>query len=250
MSNDIVLIRGLFRGQYHWGEFSLLLSELLPNQRVIAVDIPGTGSLSEEKSPCSIEEMVESIRFQLATNVQVDIVAISMGGMIALKWAELYPNQVRRVICINTSSRDLSPFYQRLKPTNYLKIIKALLSRPERKESIIYSMVSNKPLSETVIDDWVMLSKLYPTTAMNLFRQLFAAMKFRASKPVNEILFISSLEDNLVSYTATEAPAKAWNMPIIYNHSDGHDIPLDNPEWLAYKVIRYLKLDVEGQTPP
>jgi pimeloyl-ACP methyl ester carboxylesterase len=250
MSNDIVLIRGLFRGQYHWGEFSLLLSGLLPNQRVIAVDIPGTGALSDEKSPCSIEEMVESIRFQLATNAQVDIVAISMGGMIALKWAELYPNQVRRVVCINTSSRGFSPFYQRLKPVNYLKIMKALFSRPEQKESIIYSMVSNKPISETVIDDWVMLNRLYPTTASNFFRQLLAAMTFRANKPVNEILFISSLEDNLVSHTATEAPAKAWNMPIIYNHSDGHDIPLDNPEWLAYKVIRYLKLDEEGQTPP
>jgi pimeloyl-ACP methyl ester carboxylesterase len=247
MNNDIVLIRGLFRGQYHWGEFAQLLNELLPDQRVIAVDIPGTGSLSGDKSPCSIEGMVESVRFQLASNTQVDIVAISMGGMIALKWAEMYPDQVRRVICINTSSRGISPFYQRLKPANYINIIKALLSGPEKKESIIYSMVSNKPFSQQVIDDWVLLGKLYPTTTMNFLRQLFAAIKFKAKRPNNEILFISSLEDSLVSNSATQSLAQAWDMPIIYNHGDGHDIPLDNPEWLAYKVIRYLKLDEEQQ---
>jgi len=240
MSNDIILIRGLFRGQYHWGHFAKLLNKKLADRQIIAVDIPGTGKLSSQKSPISIAEMVENIRSQLPTDKQYDIIAISMGGMIALEWVKMYPVQLGKVVCINTSSKTFSPFYHRMIPANYLKILIALISSANSRESIIYSMISNKPVNQDVINEWVELGRQYPTTALNFWRQLLAAMCFRAQRPKNEVLFISSLSDRLVSYKATHALAKAWQMPLIYNREDGHDIPLDNPEWLCEKVVSYL----------
>ncbi len=240
MSRSIILIRGLFRGQYHWGDFALHLKETFPSRKVIAVDIPGTGLLFKQVSPSSITGMVESIRKQLPKEQPCDLLAISMGGMIAIKWAEMYPKEVSRVICINTSSRSYSPFYYRLKPVNYIKIFRALFSDAKAKESIIFSMVSNNAFDDRIISDWVRLSIQYPTSSINFLRQLLAAVKFIAKRPPQDILFISSLKDKLVSYEATQALAIAWQMPLIYNSEDGHDIPLDNPQWLCEKVVNYL----------
>ncbi|UKA22885.1 hypothetical protein IHC92_18115 [Photobacterium damselae subsp. damselae] len=52
------------------------------------------------------------------------------------------------------------------------------------------------------------------------------------TQPQCDLHFIASLNDRLVSVKATTAIAKAWNIPPIINDNDGHDIALDNPEWL------------------
>jgi pimeloyl-ACP methyl ester carboxylesterase len=240
MSSKVVLIRGLFRGKYHWGKFPEILQELLPNKKIICVDIPGSGDLSYEISPSSIEKMVESIRQQLSLKNKVDVVSISMGGMIALKWAQIYPNEVDKVVCINTSAKGFSPFYQRLLPKNYLKILIALFSTPLKRESIIYGMVSNKKMDIDIINYWVLLSKHHPVQRVNFFRQLLAALRFEVKQPDCKLLFISSIKDRLVSYKATEAMAKKWKVELIHNELDGHDIPLDNPKLLCEHLVHWL----------
>jgi pimeloyl-ACP methyl ester carboxylesterase len=69
--------------------------------------------------------MVESISSQRAFEDKVDIISLSMGGLIALKWVEMYPIEVGSTVCINTSKSGFSPFFQRLLPKNYLKILSA-----------------------------------------------------------------------------------------------------------------------------
>ena len=64
MSNWI-LLRGLTREARHWGGFAELLRREIPDARVIAPDLPGNGSLNEQKSPLRVEQMVEALREQL-----------------------------------------------------------------------------------------------------------------------------------------------------------------------------------------
>ncbi|MBJ7536883.1 alpha/beta fold hydrolase [Marinomonas transparens] len=241
MASDIILIRGLFRGKYHWGAFPDTLQSFFPNQNVISVDIPGAGDLFFQDSPSSIEGMVESIRSQLNRSKKFNIISISMGGMIALKWAELYPEEVDHLVCINTNAKGFSPFYHRLILKNYVTILRALFSSPHQKERLIYSMVSNKALDVKVIEDWVAINQAHPMRRKNFFRQFSAALKFEAEKPNCKLLFISSRLDRLVSYKATQAIAKKWNETLIENPLDGHDIPLDNPEWLCQQLVKWIK---------
>jgi pimeloyl-ACP methyl ester carboxylesterase len=241
MSADIVLIRGLFRGKHHWGPFTEKLRAVFVHKNIVAVDIPGCGELSSEKSPCSIEAMVESIRSQRASEAKVDIISLSMGGMIALKWAEMYPSEVGSVVCINTSARGFSPFYQRLLPKNYLKILRTLWSRPFQRESLIYSMVSNKKMDPDVVSSWASLEKLHPMKRVNFVRQLLAALRFRIDQPDCRLLFISSIQDGLVSCQASQAMAIRWKVALVNNKLDGHDIPLDNPSWLCEQLLGWLQ---------
>ena len=213
-----------------------MLETCFPDRRIICVDIPGTGVLNDLKSPDTMEGMVKSIRAQLGTIKNLDVISISMGGMIGLKWAELYPDEIGKLVCINTSARGFSPFYQRLKPAAYIKILMALFTPARVKESIIYSLVSNKEYSEKTVGYWIHLDKTYPMKIANFFRQIMAASNFEITKVNCELLFISSVADRLVSYKATQAIAKAWGTPLIINKADGHDIALDNPGWLCEQL--------------
>lgn len=231
--NEIILIRGLFRSKEHWGSFPQQMQNIFPNSIITCVDIPGNGFLFREVSPYSISNMVENIRKQRKGKGKAYIFGISMGGMVGLKWAEIYPEEVQSIICINTSASSFSRFYHRLRPKNYFRIIKAIFYYPSiKREEVIYKMVSNKPLNKKIIDEWSNYSKCFPISISNFFRQLLAAKNFSISKPKCELFFIASKNDNLVNFKATKAIAEKWNIPVIINKFDGHDIALDNPGWL------------------
>ncbi|OBU32222.1 alpha/beta fold hydrolase [Photobacterium kishitanii] len=236
MENEIILLRGLFRGCHHWGDFPNLIQKAFPEHTITCVDIPGNGYLSSKISPNTIEGMVESVRLQRKSNCKVYILAVSMGGMIGLKWAELYPNEVASLICINTTAKEFSPFYERLLPNNYLKILMALTSDSFKREKVIYEMVSNQPINLNTVNKWASYSKLHPMKISNFWRQLYAANTFRISCPECDLHFIASEHDQLVSYDATIAIPKAWKIPVITNKTDGHDIALDNPTWLLSTI--------------
>ncbi|WGY45901.1 alpha/beta hydrolase [Vibrio sp. ABG19] len=240
MSQNTVLIRGLFRGKYHWGDLPQRLQGLFPQRRFICLDIPGSGTRCKEISPCHIDAMVESLRNQLPKDQPVDLIAMSMGGMIGLQWAHNYPQQVQSLLCINTTASGFSRFYQRLRPQHYLTILSALRADPERRAELIYSMVSNRRPDQQTITDWAELERRYPMQSGNFFRQLVAAMRFRAIKPSCPVCFISSLRDQLVSHHATQALALAWDCSLVINEQDGHDIPLDNPDWLCQQLTEWL----------
>ena len=236
---EIILIRGLFRGKFHWGAFPDLLGEAMPGFNVTCYDVPGNGELSQEVSPDTIEGMVESIRAQRASNDPVHLVCISMGGMIGIKWAERYPNEVESLVCMNTSAKGFSPIYHRLRPSNYLKIIGAIFKDHYGRESTIYNMVSNKPFNAAIVAEWATLNDKYPNKKENFFRQLFAVMKFKAVRPICPLIFLASSNDRMVNSQSSKALAERWEAPLVWNEADGHDIPLDNPQLVCQQLSNF-----------
>ncbi|HEY5715008.1 MAG TPA: alpha/beta fold hydrolase, partial [Psychromonas sp.] len=168
-------------------------------------------------------------------------IAISMGGMIGLQWAAMYPKEINSLTCINTSAKNFSKFYHRLQAKNYFTLFKALFLSTPKRERIIYKLVSNRPEDNNVINNWTLYSQQYPISTMNFFRQLWAAFNFTIDKQVKcRLLFISSVNDNLVSHQATQAIAQQWEVQLLINLHDGHDIALDNPQWLCDKVEGFV----------
>ena len=68
MTNTIVLLRGLVRGQHHWGTFLDQVKAQFPEQKVIAIDLAGNGERYKEQSPDNIKDAVKDIREQLQAN--------------------------------------------------------------------------------------------------------------------------------------------------------------------------------------
>ncbi len=235
-----IFLRGLTRASFHWLGFENKFKEHFNLKDVFAIDLAGNGTLHEEASNTNIDQAVDQLRSCIPESIlkskKVGLFTISMGGMIGTRWAEMYPDEVSHLVLVNSSFSSLSPFYRRLRISNYPQLIKNfVIATPEKMENFIMSTTSNyeekwKPHLNEIIN----FHKKHPVTAANFIRQLKMAgnTDFR-TKPKSEVLILSSEKDRLVHYTCSQDIARSWgNAQIEVHPTAGHDLPLDAAEWI------------------
>jgi pimeloyl-ACP methyl ester carboxylesterase len=236
----------------HWGEFADQFKVAMAGDRIIALDLPGNGGLHQEESPNSVGEMVTHCRGQLAQQgiaPPYSLLAMSLGGMVAVEWAARNPQEVECSVLINTSMRPFSPFYERMNVNCFFVFLKLGMLRagPLKWELAVWHATSNLS-SATVVAQWMALRHRQPVSVRNAVRQLLAAAKFRAheSKPSGPILVLASREDHLVSVQCSMALARHWGCQIQLHLTAGHDLPLDDGPWVAQRVQQWV-LAMVGQ---
>ena len=142
-----ILLRGLTRESRHWGEFPHHLRDVTGDAPVICLDLPGNGQLNHMESLLSVEAMADYCHAELACRGiarPCHVLAMSLGAMVAVAWAERHPDDIADAILINTSLRPFSPFHQRLRPANYLRVLHLLAARvsDEELETAILGMTT------------------------------------------------------------------------------------------------------------
>lgn len=242
----VLLIRGLLRESRHWLNFPTLLSEKL-QRPVFTLDLPGCGALYKEKSAASVPALRQQLQQQWAQRypdyqgTAVHLVAISMGGMLALDWALAAPEQVKSLVLINSSSAGLNPFWQRLKPRNYLKVLLCLLAGPLQREELIWQMTVNSPLQPDVLKQWQQWAIEQPVSRVNALRQLWAASRFRLTQsPLCPVNVLSSQNDRLVSSICSKALAQRLQAALNIHPSAGHDLAIDEADWLIQHLFTWF----------
>jgi pimeloyl-ACP methyl ester carboxylesterase len=248
-----VLLRGLAREARHWGGFAAALQDRLPpGHTVCAIDLPGTGRLSHERSPDTVAGLVAAARRELARTRhqgQCLLVALSLGGMVAREWAMQDPQGVRACVLINTSLGGLAPFWQRLRPASYPALLGIV--RPGqsilRREQAILRLTSNLPVPAAVAAAWAGYAESAPVTRSNVLLQLAAAARYRAGTraPAVPTLLLASRRDRLVSVECSRRIAQAWGVPLREHPDAGHDLPLDDPAWVIAEATRWYALGAE-----
>ena len=249
----ILLIRGLSRQQGHWGEFAEVLTRRLKDSGVEAnlvfEDLPGFGNRNQESSPSSIEKIAELLFSTLEqlhnkTGQKIHLLGISMGGMIALELAKRFPELCESLVMINSSVKPVSRIYQRLRPSAYSALFKAWFHPVMREsERQILNISSEKyAQDDALLDKWLRLRKKQPPSRTAAFKQIIAASKFQAPAcpPLKKVLLIASKKDRVASYKCTENLAKYWSIKSIVHESAGHDLALDEPEWLANIIVDWI----------
>ena len=193
--------------------------------------------------------MVEHCRAQLASAGLVapyHLLAMSLGAMVAVAWADAYPPDVAAQVLINTSMRPFSPFYQRLRPANYAALLRLVLlqATPEEWERTVLRLTSNRG-NDAVLPHWLALRQNNPVSTANAFRQLIAAARYAApaSAPPVHTLALASEHDHLVSVECSRALARHWHCPLNIHPSAGHDLPLEAA--LAETALRRQGFGVE-----
>lgn len=249
-----VLLRGLTREARHWSDFNRLLAEQLnqidPAARhtVLALDLPGNGMLSSGDSPATVHGMVLAAREQLLVlgiKPPYALVAMSLGGMVATDWAQLFPDEVTRMALINTSLRPFSSILQRLRPGSWWPLVRlaARWRSPPAAEAIVYRLTCNREAGRS--DDlkvWADIRQSAPVSAGNALRQLLAAARFKsaAQPPRCPVLVLSSTADALVDDRCSAALAAAWLAPHYRHPWAGHDLPHDDAPWVAQRITGWL----------
>ena len=241
-----VLLRGWAREARHWGAFPEALQQRLgPQGRVLALDLPGNGLRGGERSPVHLGQAVETLRRELhgrGAHGPFIVVALSLGGMAAMHWACAYPRELRGCALLNTSAGKLAPFWRRLRPSSYPRLLGVL--RPGlqalQRERRILALTSNlRGADDAIAQQWAAYADQRPVALSNALRQLLAAVRFRvpAAAPQVPLLLLASERDELVSVQCSRALASLWDAPLRLHPQAGHDLPLDAPDWVIAKLL-------------
>jgi pimeloyl-ACP methyl ester carboxylesterase len=245
-----VLLRGLTREAAHWGSFPQSFRRRVRADAVLCPDLPGCGGRHRERSPGRVEEIAESVRANLSAGRHrppFHVLALSLGAMTAVAWAKVHPQEISGLVLINTSMRPFNPAFMRLRPRN-LPALARLAIRPRdgpRSERLVFRMTSNRSVPpKGLIEDWAGISATRPVSRINAWRQLRAAALFRAdSTPiVVPTLMLASAGDCLVDCRCSCVLAARWNARLVLHPWAGHDLPLDDPDWVGQKVVEWLRL--------
>ena len=138
----VVLIHGFLEGTWMWKDIIPIISK---RNRVVAIDLPGHGKSDNIGYVHQMDEMAECVQSIVhALGIRrVTLIGHSMGGYVALAFAELYPDQVRKLVLYQSTARDDSPIKKkhrtramRLIQTNHKSFIRnsiPMLFRPKNR---------------------------------------------------------------------------------------------------------------------
>lgn len=247
-----IFLRGLTRESRHWGEFLPQFAKQHDKEKVMALDLPGNGEFADLRSPASVRGMLTFARQQLLTQglqPPYRLLAMSLGGMVAVDWAQQHPDDIAGLVLINTSMRPFGNLTQRLRPASWWPM--ALLAAhwrnatyAEQTERSIHRLTCKLSLPRH--DDvaaWLRIRRSAPVSATNAVRQLWAAARFcsAAAPPGCPTLLLSSAADQLVDPACSWQLAAAWQTPHQQHRWAGHDLPHDDGPWVCRQVADWLE---------
>lgn len=240
-----ILIRGLAREARHWMDFPSTLKIFFPNCEIETLDHAGNGSEIGRESATDIVQTVEDLRNRskfLRDKKRPILVAVSLGGMIATKWASTYPQELSGLVLMNSSDGGTAPFYERLLPRAQINFLSIFFKKdPLEIELAALPMISNRPEN---YHKWATEFVDIPRTSVkNFVRQVFSASKMRFPKtpPAIPILLLTSYGDRLVSWRCSQKISQLWNLPLEIHPDSGHDITLDDPAWVCERILAWMQ---------
>lgn len=249
MNKHWILLRGLGRDKRHWGAFVQQFQQTFSHDQVSAIDTCGNGDFSCVSSPLSIAEYTEHCRQQLNKAIvwdkaeKIHLVGLSLGGMIALDWAQRFPNEVQSMTLINSSVANLTPWYQRINLSALVRLANTVIGHKSSKiiEQAILQVSSNLPIQPHTLKCWTEYREAQATSLLNLIRQLIAASRFKAYKSACITpLILNSKVDRLVNCRASEDIYRYLGGHIIVHPTAGHDLPLDDSVWVIQQIKRHI----------
>ena len=249
-----ILLRGLTREARHWGSFPALFGRecnffAAAEEPGTCLDLPGCGRENALQAPIDVLEMMLFVRSRasaLGLRAPYRVLAMSLGGMVGTAWAQYYPEEIERLVLVNTSMQPFNGLTQRLRPAAWPTLVRlaGAWPNPETSERIIHALTCNR--SDTASDDiaeWAEIRRTAPVRAANGLRQLWAAARFQADRqaPHCPVLLLSSASDRLVDPACSTRIATQWEGAAHAMHPwAGHDLPHDDPAWTSKTICNWL----------
>ncbi len=237
-----VFLRGLARESRHWDTF-LAHFEKKMDAKVTCLDYPGVGQYFQEKSPSTIDGIVDHLQ-KTAHLPKSWILAHSMGCVVATEWMRREPEKFFGAVYTNTSLAGMSWPFKRLKPSGLYHFIRVALFRnhPRKREEIKFDLsCKNQQKKEHTIQLWMDIQRTAPVTNATALNQMQAAALYKVKgKPSQPILLLNSLGDVLVEPECSEDISATWNLPLQTHPWAGHEIFHDDGEWVISAVQSWL----------
>jgi pimeloyl-ACP methyl ester carboxylesterase len=239
--NAVVLLHGFLENQTMWQD---LVPELSKKHRVITLDLLGHGETECLGYVHSIEENAEVARTVLSKlRIRKAVfVGHSMGGYVALAYAELYPEKVRGLVLLNSTSKADSEE----RKANRNRAIKAV-----KKDYTTFVRLSITNLfSEENREKMIAEIEKVKLEALNTPLQGIVAslegMKIRKDRETLlhsstfPMLLILGKKDGVLNYKDNLQQIENTNVKLV-TFPDGHMSHIENKEELLKVLSGFLK---------
>lgn len=239
-----ILLRGLGRESGHWGPFTEQFRRRFPSDAVLTVDYPGVGARENEKAPLTVPRLAQGIATALTTwnPSETIVVGHSLGGMVAMALASQYPD-LKGLVLINTSASGVNRWQERVQIPAAVEMAEVFATGNLRqREEKILRLVSRQPESHgEILQIWVKLAQERPISRQVIVKQLLAAARFRLPQISSQTakLVLAGLGDSLVNPGCSKALGERLKVPVRFHPWAGHELSLDDPEWLLTEVERW-----------
>jgi pimeloyl-ACP methyl ester carboxylesterase len=244
-----VLIRGMMSEAFHWWDFLPQLQQAFPKDHFHLPNIHGTGPTGMALTPRDVQTNLKLLRGQIHSTSKSPkvLLGFSLGGMMALEWAHFHPEEVEAVILINCSLNG-SRFYHRMTPFAFKHIFKMALKKDPILQNEMGLAMTTSFGPEKVRElapHWNARGLEFPVSPMNFFTQLILAHRvpMRAQPPAAPILVLSGGKDRVVHPQCSLDIAQGWNLPLHVHPEAGHDLTLNDPQWVVEKIKSWSVLE-------
>ena len=237
----VVLLHGFLENKRMWDAF---IPEWSKKFRIITIDLLGHGETecmgyvhSMENNADVVHEVLSDLRLRKAI-----LVGHSMGGYVALAFAELYPDVVKGLVLLNSTSRADSDE----RKTNRDRAIKAVKQSFQNFISLsisnLFSEENREPLSDAIEN----VKKEALKTPLQGIVASLEGMKIRMDREVllhltpYPKLLVLGKKDPVLNYEETKEQIEDTQVQLLC-FPDGHMSHIENQEAVQSALLQFFK---------
>jgi len=240
--NPMVLLHGYLASSQIWTDIG---SKLATSYKIIAINLPGHGN-SDTWPPVHTMELMTEIVFRVLRNENIQkacIIGHSLGGYVALAFADIYPQCTESLILINSDPFTDTP--ERIKKRNReIALIKA--GKKELLLSLTNTIPSNQP-NQYEIQNKSMESMFFQSAISD--DAMIATIEGMKQRPERiqvlknsgiRSLFILGKKDPQLNYDKLIQSIKiSDNVNCIILENSGHMTLTEKPELVIQEIMTF-----------
>ena len=237
----IVLLHGFLENQSMWQDF---IPEFSKKHRVITIDLLGHGNTeclgylhSMEDNADMVHEVLHELKIRKAV-----FVGHSMGGYVALAFAELYPDTIKGLVLLNSTSRADSE-ERKHKRGRAIKAVKKDYTTFVRLS--IANLFSEANRDRLIVDIEKTRSEALKTPLQGIVASL-EGMKIRKDREVllhfgpYPKMLILGIKDPVLNYEDSLEQIENTKVQLV-SFPDGHMSHIENHQELLTVLLNFFK---------
>ena len=237
----IVLLHGFLENQKMWNNY---IGTFAKKNRVITIDLLGHGETECLGYVHSMEDNAEAVHAVLAElRIRKAVfVGHSMGGYVALAFAEMYPNIVKGLVLLNSTAKADSEE----RKTNRDRAIKAVKQSYKGFVSMAIANLFSENNRDRLVEEIENTKKEALKTPLQAIVASLEGMKIRKDRevllhltPYPKMLILGE-KDPVLDYEETKVQVENTNVEFI-TFPDGHMSHIENQEELTVVLLQFFK---------
>lgn len=237
----VVLLHGFLENSTMWNSHIEVLAK---NNRVVCIDLLGHGQTDCIGYVHTMEDQADMV-YHVLHELKIRkafLVGHSMGGYIALAFAELYTEMVKGLVLLNSTSRDDSED----RKMNRNRAIKAVKQNYSAFISMSIANLFSENNRERLNNDIELVKKEALKTSLQGIVAALEGMKVRKDREVilhyatYPIMLILGKQDPVLNYEENITQIENTKVELV-TFNDGHMSHIENREELCKVLVSFFK---------